>query len=882
MHSARTFLFGALAFAGLVSSAWSQGAARPEGALVRGTEGVFFGTSAIGGAGNFGTIFRVTTESEVTVLAEFTGDAGERRGAFPASELFRDASGTLWGTTPQGGASGQGTVFRFAPGSRTFATVVEFTGENGSRPEAGLVPDMQGQLWGTTAAGGASDAGTLFRLDPASGALTTVLSFTGMAGAAPGRGPAGTLCLASDGRLWGVTTAGGALDLGTVFAFDPAGPAFTLIASLTGTAMSPRGAMPSAGLIEEGGSLWGTTRTGGSGNVGTIFRIDPATEDFATVHEFAGADGATPRGRLLASASGNLWGTTSLGGSANAGTVFEFDPATSQIVTISSFLGATGLARGSLPFAGLADAPDGSLWGVASRGGTDDRGTIFRVDPATGAIGLIAEPALKPTPPSATVQRPPGSATSGPAGTPIALRGVARDNTEILQVLVSINGGPFLPAALSPIPARTGQAVSWEIDVVPENGINVVLVKSVDNRGDASKPRRLTFSFRVDRPGLAGSYAGLLDPEASSATPQAHSGAFRLRVLPTGRFTGKLTLGGQNKPIVLTGSIGNAGQARFGKTGATALLIPRKNLAPLALEFILDAEEPFTGELGGSLREEDALVASISGAQALYTAKRNPAPPLQNVPVSLLDPATDRGAYTVVFSTPDAPGLDASAFPPGHGWALFRIGKNGVVRATGRLADGTPFSASQPLVAEDTLLLFARLPRLSGALGGVVRFREEAESDADGTSLRWFRAPNARATLYPGGWPGGISLDVAGSKFVASRITGRTPLDVPPSTGAANALILFEGGGLPGPLGNLLALGLRPAASDLGAAPESTAAAGLRLAFAQDGTFSGRFTAGPGQKASSISGVVLQKTTRGFGFFTSPAPAAGKVEVRAD
>ena len=104
--------------------------------------------------------------------------------------MVRDNFGVLWGTTIRGGASNAGTVFRISPSSGATSTVVEFTGNGGARPGygpyGGLIKASTGLLWGTTNYGGISDNGTVYKINPATNAFTSVLVFTGFSGALPG------------------------------------------------------------------------------------------------------------------------------------------------------------------------------------------------------------------------------------------------------------------------------------------------------------------------------------------------------------------------------------------------------------------------------------------------------------------------------------------------------------------------------------------------------------------------------------------------------------------------------------------------------------------------------------------------------------------------
>jgi uncharacterized repeat protein (TIGR03803 family) len=881
MKLPRLSLLSPLAAAAL--AAHGAGVVAPNGDLLRAPDGAFYGVSSEGGANGHGTVFRVTPFSELSVLADFTGEAAGAKGSRPRAALVADGT-LLWGTTQQGGAGNAGTVFKLDPATRVLTTVVEFSGADGAQPECALVADGAGFFWGTTRIGGAGGFGTIFKVDAVSGALTTVVEFTGTGGVAKGSQPRAALLRDGAGVFWGTTANGGALDLGTVFKFDPATSAFTALVEFTGTNGGAQGASPLSVLADDGaGSLWGTTDTGGSDNLGTIFKMDKLSGALTTIVHFAGANGANPKAGLLADGTGNLWSTTGAGGATAGGIVFRVNAATGALTTVADLSGTSGLAKAAFPFAGLAEDGAGNLWGSATKGGRDDLGTVFKISKVTGAFTLIVEPEPSPVAPQAGVQAPPRSATTGNAGDPITLSGVARDNLELVQVLISLNGAPFVPAIIS-TGARAG-TFNWQLDVIPENGTNVVIVKSVDSGGNTSKPVTLFFNYTVNRPELAGNYNGLSIADPASGTPFTHTGAFSLRVLANGRFTGRLTLGG-TPPVALTGAFGNDGTARFGRLGLTTLTIPRRNLPALDLALGLDVTAPFTRQVTGALRENAADAAALTGDQAIYTARRNPLPPLINMPATLNDPLTDKGAYTAIFAAlpPATQGMPDTDFPQGDGYALMRVLTTGKVTLAGKLADGTPFSTASFLSQDNALPVFIRLQAGKASLAGFVHFRDQLATDADGTGLRWFKPANARAAAYRTGWPAGISVDFAASKFVPSRLTGLTALGNPPAASptTANAVRETTHALGVGTLSTTLSINAGGRATDP-AAPGVTA-----NLFIQNGSFSGVHFDHGGALRVPHAGVVLQKSQTASGFFLIPPASAprdpkqsGRVSVNA-
>ncbi|HEY9027524.1 MAG TPA: choice-of-anchor tandem repeat GloVer-containing protein [Burkholderiaceae bacterium] len=293
------------------------------GELVQASNGIFYGTTYTGGANDAGTVFRAWTSGKFSVLHDFTKADGQA----PAGGLTLGTDGNLYGVTGGGGAFGQGAAFKLTP-SGTYTLLHSFGGpaNDGSYPYLGrLVQASDGNFYGTTLQGGAHGLGVAFRMTPA-GAVTVLHAFAG--GASDGASPRGGLVMGSDGLLHGTTLCGGVADTsagcgGTIFSLSTSG-SFTITHRF-----APNDA-PQAPLIEAGGLLYGTTSAGGAAKAGTVFKSTLDGHSFFTVHEFAPSplgqprtsEGAVPLGRLLLANDGNLYGTTHNGASQSNGTVF--------------------------------------------------------------------------------------------------------------------------------------------------------------------------------------------------------------------------------------------------------------------------------------------------------------------------------------------------------------------------------------------------------------------------------------------------------------------------------------------------------------------------------------------------------------------------------
>ncbi len=360
--------------------------AHPWAGLISDAAGDLFGTTADGGANNDGTVFELMKSgsgySAPVTLASFNGS----NGANPWAGLISDAAGDLFGTTADGGANNDGTVFELMKSGSGYSapvTLASFNGSNGAHSGAGLISDAAGDLFGTTEYGGAYGYGTVFELvKSGSGysAPVTLVAFLGTNGAYPRAG------LISDaaGDLFGTTESGGANNgKGTVFELVNTGSGysnFVTLATFTGS----DGSAPQAGLISDAaGDLFGTTRDGGANNHGTVFEIVKSSSGYSapvTLADFNGTNIYTPEAGLIIDAVGDLFGTTYQGGKYGDGTVFELVKSGSGYsapVTLVDFNGFNA-PYGAYPEAGLISDAAGDLFGTTSFGAAGD-GTVFEI-----------------------------------------------------------------------------------------------------------------------------------------------------------------------------------------------------------------------------------------------------------------------------------------------------------------------------------------------------------------------------------------------------------------------------------------------------------------------------------------------------------------------
>jgi len=354
----------------------SPNGGQPSG-LVQGSDGNFYGTTETGGQDNLGfgtdsgSVFKISANGALTTLYSFTGT---NDGAYPFAALVQGRDGNFYGTTYGGGTNNLGTVFKISVNG-ALTSLYSFTGTNdGANPYAGLVQGRDGNFYGTTYGGGTNNLGTVFKIST-NGVLTSLYSFTGTN---DGANPYSVLVQGSDGNFYGTTHGGGTNNLGTVFKISTNG-ALASLYSFTG---GNDGAFPNAELAQgNDGNFYGTTYGGGTNNLGTVFKIS-ANGVLVSLYSFIGAnDGANPEAGLVQGRDGNFYGTTTTGGTNNLSTLFKI----STNGTLTSLCSFQGGYYGEKPYAALVQGRDGNFYGTTTGGYTSGYGNIFR-------LTLVPEP----------------------------------------------------------------------------------------------------------------------------------------------------------------------------------------------------------------------------------------------------------------------------------------------------------------------------------------------------------------------------------------------------------------------------------------------------------------------------------------------------------
>ncbi len=348
----------------------------PYGSLMQASNGKLYGMTKGGGANNYGVLFEYDPEAE-TFVKKFDFD-GSNKGRYPYGTLIQASNGKLYGLTRYGGTNDEGVIFEYYITTNTLTKKVDFDGSKnvGNLPRGSLMQASNGKIYGMTRYGGIYDFGVLFEYDPITDTYTKKLDFDG---SNKGSKPYGTLIQASNGKFYGMTFYGGIYNYGVIFQYDPITETYTKEVDFD----SINGANPRGSLMQaSNGKLYGMTYAGGANDDGVLFEYDPATETYTKKIDFNGTNtGSHPRGSLMQTDSGKIYGMTSYGGSNNYGVLFEYDISSNTLTKKVDF---DGTNNGRRPFYGsLIQATNGKIYGMTLYGGANDYGVLFEYDTLT-------------------------------------------------------------------------------------------------------------------------------------------------------------------------------------------------------------------------------------------------------------------------------------------------------------------------------------------------------------------------------------------------------------------------------------------------------------------------------------------------------------------
>ncbi len=404
----------------LQSFNWDNGAL-PLGNIILDAQGNIYGTTQFGPGLNCsagcGTVFKLAASNGSWTYSIVYTFAGGSDGQDPASGLVEDSNGNFYGTTAAGGSTsgcsyGCGTVFELTPTRglawtekvlHSFGGSASFpNGSDGNNPLAGVILDSAGNLYGTASLGGSPAAvtecigvdrcaGTVFKLTrSSSGKFTTSLLYSFTA-SGDGLNPNGGLVADSAGNLYGAAQYGGGYGYGSLYKLTPqsgGGYSESVLYSFTG---GSDGGNPSGKLVfDSAGNLYGGTYNGGTpdcaynSGCGVVYELSPASGAKWTeqvIHSFVNTDGAQSNSSLVFDSHGNLYGTTTGGGTLGQGTAFELSPSGGSwtFASLFSFSGTNGYDPGPV----VLDTAD-NLYGTA-QGGTTGSGLAFEL--SSGSSG---------------------------------------------------------------------------------------------------------------------------------------------------------------------------------------------------------------------------------------------------------------------------------------------------------------------------------------------------------------------------------------------------------------------------------------------------------------------------------------------------------------
>jgi uncharacterized repeat protein (TIGR03803 family) len=335
----------------------------------------FWGVTSRGGTDGLGTIFK--TNPDGTGLSVQKNFKYLTSGSRPQGSLTEGQNGKLYGMTSQGGPNDYGVLFEYDIATSAYTKKLDFIETNGENPGASLTKANNNKLYGMTVYGGTNDAGVLFEYDPATSAYTKKLDFDSPNISALGGSPLGSLTLAGNGKLYGMTNYGGSNGYGVLFEYDPATSTYTPKFNFNSTT----GSYPFGSLnLASNGKMYGMTNQGGTNSFGVLFEYDPATSTYTKKLDFNNTtNGAGPKGDLTQAGNGKMYGMTNYGGANGFGVLFEYDPATSTYTKKLDFNTTTG----TYPNGSLVVAANGKVYGTTSSGGANSNGVLFEYDPAT-------------------------------------------------------------------------------------------------------------------------------------------------------------------------------------------------------------------------------------------------------------------------------------------------------------------------------------------------------------------------------------------------------------------------------------------------------------------------------------------------------------------
>jgi uncharacterized repeat protein (TIGR03803 family) len=308
-------------------------AANPHSGFIITSTGRYIGTTAEGGTTNNGTLIEyLPATNTITVLHNFLGGSA---GATPKGNVLEAPNGKLYGVTTEGGANGLGVIFEFTPSTNVTLIRKDLGGGVGDGPLADLIYSTGTKLIGMGYQNGLVSNGTVFEYDYSANTVTLKYNMP----FATGDNPSGTPIRLNTGIMYGATTSGGANFGGVVYEYNTSTNVYTKRYDFDIT----QGYISTAALmLASNGKFYGTTEAGGANGFGIIFEYVAGATSITKLYDFTNANGKASRGKMVEGSNGKLYGLTREGGASGLGVLYEFDIATNCFVKVFDLNGTTG------------------------------------------------------------------------------------------------------------------------------------------------------------------------------------------------------------------------------------------------------------------------------------------------------------------------------------------------------------------------------------------------------------------------------------------------------------------------------------------------------------------------------------------------------------
>ncbi|HKR05824.1 MAG TPA: choice-of-anchor tandem repeat GloVer-containing protein [Bacteroidia bacterium] len=332
---------------------------------------VLWGLTPYGGQFGGGTLLSINNDGTgFNLMHQFQPPDGFT----PFGNLLQASNGSLYGTCYNGGSFASCTIFRFDPSTGTYTDVYSFDIVHGDYPRSGVLEASNGKLYGAASSGGSGFNGVIYSFDPVTNTYTDEFDFNMTTGRMPWGCP-----LNVNDVLYGLASDGGAHMAGVLYSYDISTDTYTDLFDFDpALGSNPFGSL----ILAANGKLYGMASAGGINSKGVIFSFDPATNVYAKLFDFGGANGNLPEGSLFEASNGLLYGVTKLGGMSGDGVLFSFNPVNNMYVKLIDFNGANG----SVPSGELMQGSNGKLYGSTTSGGAFTYGNMFSYDPASGTL----------------------------------------------------------------------------------------------------------------------------------------------------------------------------------------------------------------------------------------------------------------------------------------------------------------------------------------------------------------------------------------------------------------------------------------------------------------------------------------------------------------